>query len=171
MNKNIFYDEIKIIRREIKKRHHLPYFTVFKDYEPRCGIASLKQAPDVFHGHLAESFEYGNRVYIFKAHCTGLYKIGTSKDPIDRLNHLKTSFRRLTLVATYPGGTLLEKFIHSEFKSVREFGEWFNLGENARIKVGRAVRVFNAVGYFYFLRDSNKKQRKELEYERYANRI
>lgn len=66
-------------------------------------------------------------VYFVVGELTGLVKIGSAVDPIDRLRTLQTgSPDRLTLVTTIAGGEKAERALHKQFSGSRVHGEWFS---------------------------------------------
>lgn len=142
-------------------------FRLLSTYHPRNRNPLDRTDYERWQNHLDDCHTRGQKIYIFKAEDTGLCKIGTSKDPRDRWGHLKTAFRSLKIVGCFNGGFLLEKFLHNEFKHLNEFGEWFSIKKNPRLKVSRAVRYFNNFGIELFRGDYEKfldkkpKQRKE----------
>jgi len=141
-------------------------FRKITEYKPKCSPL-LGIDRERWLNHLDDCLVRSQKIYIFKAEDTGLCKIGTSKDPRDRWQHLKTAFRSLKIVGSFRGGFLLERFLHREFSELRSFGEWFDIKENPRLRVSRAVRCFNAFGFELFKGDFNKylekptKKRKE----------
>lgn len=57
---------------------------------------------------------------------SGYIKIGTAKDPNDRLTALQTAHAEpLKLLAVLPGGLRFEHELHERFADVRVGGEWF----------------------------------------------
>ena len=52
-----------------------------------------------------------------------LYKIGKSKDPVKRINALKTGNPNIRLIAFGEG--VSEKTLHFRFRRNRQSGEWF----------------------------------------------
>lgn len=74
--------------------------------------------------------------WVYVARLGEFVKIGTSRDPIGRVNylHLKNGNwpaslprERLEFVLYVPGGRELERLIHDELSAHREVGEWFRI--------------------------------------------
>jgi len=79
-------------------------------------------------------------VYVIRAAATGLTKIGTSGKIRKRFAALQAaSPDRLELLATFPGGYLLEDDLHEVFSDRRKHGEWFDLGDDPVDLVRRVV--------------------------------
>ena len=69
-------------------------------------------------------------IYLIEAKGTGKYKIGISKNPKERLEQLQTANgEKLEIICTFATRYkyLLEKTLHSHFKSKQTLGEWFGL--------------------------------------------
>src|SRR5579859_7780839 len=79
-------------------------------------------------------------VYLAYSEDTGLWKIGQSKDPEDRVQ----AFKGTSLVATFEGGFELEGFLKRNFVDFCVEGEWFDLGAAAERAVRNAVRRFGS---------------------------
>jgi predicted GIY-YIG superfamily endonuclease len=71
-------------------------------------------------------------VYLIKG-SNGLFKIGISKSPKERLTRLQTACgEKLELVASWSvkdKASLVEAELHAKFKSLRKLGEWFALSQ------------------------------------------
>lgn len=67
-------------------------------------------------------------IYLVFCNATNLYKIGSSKNVIDRIKYLKTANPKIEFIYSYPvENMLIEKEIHSNYKDKRVSGEWFEL--------------------------------------------
>lgn len=67
-------------------------------------------------------------VYLFTCEKIGVCKIGFSKDPHKRLNHVQVGFPYKLILANYREGTMLdEKNLHNKNSQRRLNGEWFTL--------------------------------------------
>jgi len=67
----------------------------------------------------------GGKVYAIGAE-TGMVKIGTSIDMVDRLKNLRaTSPCKLELLLIFDGGMLVERALHRKLKIHHDHGEWF----------------------------------------------
>ena len=104
---------------------------------------------------------------------TGLFKIGQSVNPKNRLKQLKTGNPSIELVCFGLGVT--EKYLHELYFKHRVNGEWFKLDDNKKIKIkdliinGEVKGTRNPdgfvefinnkrVGRYYSLSDSEKKK-------------
>lgn len=65
-------------------------------------------------------------VYLMQDH-SGLYKIGYSQNPNERLSQLKVGNPKIKMYANYPADRLDERLLHRLFKKYKDSGEWFNL--------------------------------------------
>jgi len=65
-------------------------------------------------------------VYIMQDH-SGLYKIGYSQNPNERLNQFKTGNPKINMYANYSANRIDERLLHKLFEKNRDCGEWFNL--------------------------------------------
>lgn len=65
-------------------------------------------------------------VYLMQDH-SGLYKIGYSQNPNERLSQLKVGNPTINMYANYPANRLDEILLHRLFKKCKRSGEWFNL--------------------------------------------
>ena len=65
-------------------------------------------------------------VYVMQDY-SGLYKIGYSQNPDERLKQLKTGNPKISMYNNYPANRLDEKLLHKLFEKKRDCGEWFNL--------------------------------------------
>jgi predicted GIY-YIG superfamily endonuclease len=67
-------------------------------------------------------------LYIFRA-ANGLYKIGKSKNPAQRLQAFKSGPIEVTLIwqQEFPDAASAERQAHHYFKKQRVRGEWFDL--------------------------------------------
>jgi hypothetical protein len=71
-------------------------------------------------------------VYVLKA-ANGLYKIGKSKNPSQRISNIKTSSpERLEVYAVFSSSDMDmgEVCLHLMFEEKREMGEWFRLNQD-----------------------------------------
>lgn len=66
-------------------------------------------------------------VYFIQHETGGAIKIGTSEDPERRLKDFNgmTHDPRYRILATAPGGRMLEEALHQKFAGARSHGEWF----------------------------------------------
>lgn len=66
------------------------------------------------------------RVYVLE--CGGYYKIGFSKNPLERVRQLQTGCPfRLHLVGTVTAPQTAEFALHNKYADKRMHGEWFQL--------------------------------------------
>ena len=65
-------------------------------------------------------------VYIMEDN-SGLFKIGFSKNPNDRLYQFQTGNPKISIYNSYPANKLDEKLLHKLFQKKRDCGEWFRL--------------------------------------------
>ena len=65
-------------------------------------------------------------VYIMQDY-SGLYKIGYSNNPDNRLKQFKTGNPKINMYANYPANRLDERLLHKLFEEYRDDGEWFKL--------------------------------------------
>lgn len=73
-------------------------------------------------------------VYLIGNEANSLVKIGFSKNVSRRLSELdRMSPVRLTLLATFPGGKVLETLLHVRFATYRTRGEWFDVDPSSVI--------------------------------------
>ena len=69
-------------------------------------------------------------VYLIERDCSGIYKIGKSKDVSKRLLQLQTSCAEpLHVISTFKSnnGSIIEKTLHRKFSNKKISGEWFEL--------------------------------------------
>ena len=67
-------------------------------------------------------------IYLLYCNANKLYKIGSSKNVIDRIKYLKTANPSIEFINSYPvESMLIEKEIHEQYKNKRVSGEWFDL--------------------------------------------
>jgi hypothetical protein len=72
----------------------------------------------------------GSVVYVI-AMTDNIVKIGTTKNLRSRLRALQTGTpHRLQVIASCPGGLVLEAELHREFSRQNVGGEWFNLSND-----------------------------------------
>ncbi|MFJ6775736.1 GIY-YIG nuclease family protein [Kitasatospora sp. NPDC091257] len=86
----------------------------------------------------------GDFVYVVGSPVARPVKIGRSVDPPSRLASLQAgSPVELRLLATFPGGPRLEKYLHVRFADQRVHGEWFDFrGEDPLALITRAVETY-----------------------------
>lgn len=66
-------------------------------------------------------------IYFIQVENNGPIKIGSAKDPEQRLKHLQIgNHKKLNLIAVMHGESPLESKIHRDLKDFRRSGEWFN---------------------------------------------
>lgn len=60
------------------------------------------------------------------------YKIGVAKDPLSRLNSIRTSAPSIELIHTFEADDyrMAEDLLHKEFQSKHIAGEWFDLSDS-----------------------------------------
>jgi hypothetical protein len=66
--------------------------------------------------------------YIIKDSSSGLFKIGKSRNPIERLKTLSIGNPNLSIIGVCNKN--VELLIHKEYDSVRVGGEWFRMDNN-----------------------------------------
>lgn len=100
-----------------------------------CKDLSEKDIRDhIINTHVEYSIRFeleiskGMKTYLMKDGISGLFKIGKSKDPIKRLNQLRTGNPNLSMVCFGMGTTEAE--LHKKFSSCRVYGEFFRLDSN-----------------------------------------
>jgi hypothetical protein len=98
-----------------------------RGYSQRLSFAPETQRDAARHGIKREG-----AVYFLAGECTGLIKIGWSKDPIYRARDIaaECSERLLYLGTLGPCGRSRETDLHRQFAHHREVGEWFRLGDD-----------------------------------------
>lgn len=79
----------------------------------------------------------GQKTYIIVDQANGLYKIGKSADPKQRLKQIRTSNPKAILYATCCND--VEYQLHREYAKERECLEWFNLTEG---QVEHIIRTY-----------------------------
>lgn len=67
-------------------------------------------------------------IYIIKDSSSGLFKIGKSRNPIERLKTLSIGNPNLSIIGVCNKN--VELLIHKEYDSVRVDGEWFRMDNN-----------------------------------------
>lgn len=83
-------------------------------------------------------------VYVIQCGLTDFLKIGYSENLQKRIDALQGgSPYPLRVLATWPGGSELESYLHQEFAELRHAGEWFCFPPCRRIEIYNAVMVFN----------------------------
>jgi hypothetical protein len=99
---------------------------------------------DDFYSPGLELLRPGHCVYVVAAQGLTLAKIGTTRNIKSRFATLQGgSPVPLDLRSTYPGGYLLEAFLHHRFASIRAHGEWFDFGqEDPAEETARAVEEY-----------------------------
>jgi hypothetical protein len=75
--------------------------------------------------------------YTYLMYDGNLYKIGKSKNPLTRLNQLKTSNPNLEIICF--GNGIEEENLHSIYCKNRVQGEWFNLNNNQIIEIKNLI--------------------------------
>ena len=69
-------------------------------------------------------------VYFVQGHTTRLIKIGWSKSPSMRFDNLQCgSPDKLVILKEIETSEEAERYLHLQFKDLRQHGEWFYLGE------------------------------------------
>lgn len=68
-------------------------------------------------------------IYLARSTLSGLYKVGSSVDPIKRVKTLQTADPTIELIDSYPTKNMvtIEWLVHRRLKPWHVRGEWFNL--------------------------------------------
>jgi hypothetical protein len=80
--------------------------------------------------------------YVYMFYSDGKVKIGTSRDPVARLDKLQNSSAAgIQVVWIAFGGRRREGELHQRFKADRLYGEWFHLSDDIRAFIEAASTV------------------------------
>ena len=80
--------------------------------------------------------------YLIEDKKNNLYKIGRSKNPINRFNSIKTSNPFVELIGV---SFIDEKYLHSVYFKYRIIGEWFNFSNEIKDEVFKLFKPINKI--------------------------
>lgn len=92
-------------------------------YRRKSQLAQLEQENILT---VISGFQHAGESLVYLLLSASKYKIGHSKDLRKRIQAFNTASPvPCKIIAVAPGGKQLEQQLHTEFKSLRTFGEWF----------------------------------------------
>ena len=70
---------------------------------------------------------------------SGMYKIGTSRDPARRIREMRTGNPTVELIAYGTGTSTEEKFLHEMYAKQNIEGEWFSLSDEDMLQLASDI--------------------------------
>lgn len=112
---------------------HSKIYKTLKDYT-RCMFSEewYDNLTDLINEAISEESNVGH-VYFIKSRITGLYKIGVSTSLQKRLRTIQQNVGKIYICGIIMSEEYksIEKKIHSDLKSLRVYGEWFDIDSSS----------------------------------------